>query len=321
MMAAMPSPRPLGSRLVATGHYQSGRVVTNDDLAQRIDTSDEWIRRRVGIKSRWVAEESLVDLAAGAGRMALEHGSVDASTIDLVIVATCTALDRIPNTAAEVAARLELTGSPAVMDVNVACSGFTHALALADHAIKAGSARRALVVGAERMTDFTDWDDRSTAVLLGDGAGAAVLEASESEDIGPVVWGSQPEMADAVRIRHTDDTFAQEGQSVFRWTTTTMPAVARQICERTGIEPSDLDAVVLHQANLRIILPIARSLGLREDAVVATDVEESGNTSAASVPLALSKLVHAGSVPSGGRALLLGFGGGLAWAGQVVRLP
>lgn len=317
----MTSSPAAGSRILATGHRQSGEVVTNDALAERIETSDEWIRRRVGIRSRWVADEPLADLAAGAARMALDESGVDPATIDMVIVATCTAQDRIPNTAAEVAQSLGLPNSPAVMDVNVACSGFTHALALADHAVRAGSARRALVIGAEKMSDFTDWDDRSTAVLLGDGAGAALIEASDSEEIGPVVWGSQPELSNAVRIRAEEGAFAQEGQSVFRWTTTVIPKVARQVCERAGIEPSDLDAVVLHQANLRIIEPIARSLGLKEDAVVATDVTESGNTSAASVPMALSKLVHSGRAPSGGKALLLGFGGGLAWAGQVVTLP
>ncbi|MFE5869639.1 beta-ketoacyl-ACP synthase III [Streptomyces roseifaciens] len=310
-----------GSRVLALGHYQPARVLTNDELAAMVDTSDEWIRSRVGIRTRRVAapDETVADMAAEAAGKALANSGLATEEIDLVLVATCTADDRSPNTAARVAAALGLA-TPATMDVNVVCSGFTHALASADHAIRAGAATNALVVGVEKFTSVTDWTDRTTCVLTGDGAGAAVVTASVEPEIGPVVWGSVPGMGHAVRIEGTPSRFSQEGQSVYRWATTQLPPIARRVCERAGVAPEDLAAVVLHQANLRIIEPVARKLGA-VNAVVATDVTESGNTSAASIPLALSKLVERGEVPSGAPVLLFGFGGNLSYAGQVIRCP
>ncbi|MGK5731248.1 beta-ketoacyl-ACP synthase III [Streptomyces sp. URMC 124] len=310
-----------GSRVLALGHYQPARVLTNDELATMVDTSDEWIRSRVGIRTRRVAapDETVADMAAEAAGKALAHSGLAADEIDLVLVATCTADDRSPNTAARVAAALGLA-TPATMDVNVVCSGFTHALASADHAIRAGAATNALVIGVEKFTSVTDWTDRTTCVLTGDGAGAAVVTASVEPEIGPVVWGSVPGMGHAVRIEGTPSRFSQEGQSVYRWATTQLPPIARRVCERAGIAPEDLAAVVLHQANLRIIEPVARKLGA-VNAIVATDVTESGNTSAASIPLALSKLVERAEVPSGAPILLFGFGGNLSYAGQVIRCP
>ncbi len=311
-----------GSRVVALGHYQPSRVLTNDELATMVDTSDEWIRSRVGIKTRHIAgpDEPVDFMAAQAAGKALANAGLAPADIDMVVVATCTAFDRSPNIAARVAARLGLTSSPAALDVGVACSGFSHAMATADHAIRAGAATKALVIGVERLTDFADWSDRSTCVLVGDGAGAAVLVASDEAEVGPVVWGSVPEMADAVRIEGRDGTFQQEGQSVFRWATTALPSIARQVCEKAGLAPEDLGAVVLHQANLRIIEPLAKRLGA-VNAVIAKDVVDSGNTSAASIPLAWSKLVEQRAIPTGAPVLLFGFGGGLAYAGQVVRCP
>ncbi|MEV4431562.1 beta-ketoacyl-ACP synthase III [Streptomyces sp. NPDC049555] len=310
-----------GSRVLALGHYQPARVLTNDELATMVDTSDEWIRTRVGIRTRRVAapDETVASMAARAAAKALAASGLDPADIDLVLVATCTAVDRSPNTAARVAAELGLA-SPAVMDVNVVCAGFTHALASADHAIRAGAATNALVVGVEKFTDVTDWTDRTTCVLVGDGAGAAVVTAAEQPGIGPVVWGSVPEMGHAVRIEGTPSRFAQEGQSVYRWATTQLPPIARRVCERAGLAPEDLAAVVLHQANLRIIEPVARRLGA-VNAIVASDVTESGNTSAASIPLALSKLVASGRVEPGAPILLFGFGGNLSYAGQVIHCP
>ncbi|GGP51397.1 beta-ketoacyl-ACP synthase III [Streptomyces abikoensis] len=310
-----------GSRVLALGHYQPARVLTNDELAAMVDTSDEWIRTRVGIRTRRVAEptETVADMAVQAAAKALANSGLTPADIDLVLVATCTAVDRSPNTAARVAAALGLP-SPAVMDINVVCAGFTHALATADHAIRAGSATNALVVGVEKFTDVADWTDRTTCVLVGDGAGAAVVTASAEPEIGPVVWGSVPEMGHAVRIEGTPSRFAQEGQSVYRWATTQLPPIARTVCERAGVAPEELAAVVLHQANLRIIEPVARKLGA-VDAIVASDVTESGNTSAASIPLALSKLVASGRVAPGAPILLFGFGGNLSYAGQVIRCP
>lgn len=313
-----------GTRIAALGHYQPAKVLTNDDLAGMVDTSDEWIRSRVGIKTRHVGgpDEPVDELAAHAAAKALAAAGLTPADIDLVLVATSTAIDRSPNMAARVAARLSM-GSPAVMDLNVVCAGFTHALATADHAVRAGAATRALVIGADKMADIADWTDRSTCVLLGDGAGAAVVEAvrpGEEPGIGPVLWGSVPEMGNAVRIEGTPPRFAQEGQSVYRWATTQLPPIARKVCERAGIAPEDLAAVVLHQANLRIIEPVAQKIGA-VNAVIARDVVDSGNTSAASIPMALSKLVERGEVESGAPALLFGFGGNLSYAGQVIRCP
>ncbi|MFI8089561.1 beta-ketoacyl-ACP synthase III [Streptomyces sp. NPDC086080] len=314
----------IGSRIAAVGHYQPARVLTNEDLAGMVDTSDAWITSRVGIRTRHVAgpDEPVDELAAHAAAKALAAAGRTPAEIDLVLVATSTAIDRSPNMAARVAARLGMPG-PAVMDINVVCAGFTHALATADHAVRAGGASRVLVVGADKMSDVADWTDRSTCVLVGDGAGAAVVEACEpggERGIGPVLWGSVPEMGHAVRIEGTPPRFAQEGQSVYRWAATQLPVVARKACENAGLAPEDLAGVVLHQANLRIIEPLARRLGA-VNAVVARDVVESGNTSAASIPLAFSKLVEQGAVSAGDPVLLFGFGGNLSYAGQVVRCP
>jgi 3-oxoacyl-[acyl-carrier-protein] synthase-3 len=236
-----------------------------------------------------------------------------------VLLATTTATERSPSNAARVSAQLGIP-TPAAIDINTFCSGFTHALALADQAIGAGSASRALVIGADKFSDFTDWTDRSTCVLLGDGAGAAVVVAAEQSGISPVVWGSDPAMGQAVRLEPPSNTFAQDGKTVYRWAITKLPAIARQVCERAGVSPGDLRGVVLHQANLRIIDPIVEAIGA-VNAVVARDVVDSGNTSAASIPLAFSKLVERGEIASGEPVLLLGFGGGLSWAGQVVACP
>ncbi|MDH6486047.1 beta-ketoacyl-ACP synthase III [Streptomyces sp. SAI-127] len=310
-----------GSRIAAVGHYQPAKVLTNEELAGLVDTSDEWIRSRVGIKTRHIAgpDEPVDELASHAAAKALASAGLTPADIDLVLVATSTAVDRSPNMAARVAARLGIP-SPAAMDVNVVCAGFTHALATADHTVRAGAATRALVIGADKMSAVTDWSDRTTCVLVGDGAGAAVVEGADVPGISPVLWGSVPEMGHAVRIEGEPARFAQEGQSVYRWATTKLPALARQACERAGLTPEDLAAVVLHQANLRIIEPLAEKIGA-VNAVVARDVTESGNTSAASIPLAFSKLVEQGEISTGDPVLLFGFGGNLSYAGQVVRCP
>ncbi|MGK4581416.1 beta-ketoacyl-ACP synthase III [Kitasatospora sp. HPMI-4] len=310
------------SKIVSLGHYQPAKVLTNDDLSKLVDTDDEWIRSRVGIRTRHIAvEETLVDLATEAAQKALAAAGRQAVEVDLVVVATCTAVERSPYTAASVAARLGMT-APAAYDINTVCSGFSYALATADHAIRAGAAKRALVIGAERMSDTIDWTDRTTCVIFGDGAGAALVEAVPDEEagIGPVVWGTEPEKTDAVVITGWDPTISQQGQSVFRWATTKIAPLARETCLKAGLDPSELKGFVAHQANLRIIDAIAGKLGA-PDAVVARDVVDSGNTSAASIPLALSKLVERGELRSGDPVLLFGFGGGLAYAGQVVRCP
>lgn len=311
-----------GSRVVALGHHQPQRVLTNADLETMVDTNDEWIRQRTGIATRHIADdESVTDMAAGAASKALASSGLTPSDIGQVIVATCSAIDRCPSIAAQVAGRLNIPNA-VCFDLNNACAGFCTALATADHTLRAGAAKHALVIGAEKMSDLTDYTDRTTCILLGDGAGAAVVSASESASIGPVVWGSDPTRSTAVRL--VDDwhpRFSQDGQAVFRWTTSELPAIAAQACTRAGIATTDLAAVVTHQANLRIIESMTRRLDLRDDIVIARDVVDSGNTSAASIPLALSKLAERGELPSGAPVLLFSFGGGLSWAGQVITCP
>lgn len=286
-----------------------------------VETSDEWIRQRTGIVTRHIAadDETAADLALRAARAALADSGVDPATVDMIVVATCTAQDRSPNIAGRVSVALG-TAHPVVMDINVACSGFAHALAVADQAIRAGSATTAIVVGTEKLSAFTDWTDRSTCVLTADAAGAFVITRSDRAGIGPVVWGSEPQLASAVRIEAPTHTFVQEGKSVFKWAISQAAGYARQTVERSGYEMSDIRALVSHQANLRIIEPLARQLGL-DHAIVATDVTVSGNTSAASIPLAFSKMWHDGTLPTDAPVLLFGFGGGFAYAGQVVRTP
>lgn len=235
------------------------------------------------------------------------------------MLASTTTDSQCPNTAGRIAQALGLNG-PAILDINTACSAFEYAVAIADQSIKAGTASCAIVVGAETLSTVTDRADRSTAVLTADGAGAMVLRASEPARVGGVVWGSVPELTDAVRIEGTPRHFHQEGRSVFRWATTQAAAYAHKVVTGAGLSIDDIEVVALHQANLRIVEPVVDQLGLG-DAIVIRDVVESGNTSAASVPLGLSKAWHRGEIPSGATALLFGFGGGFTYAGLVLDLP
>src|SRR3954469_16648213 len=238
-----------GSRIVPLGHYQPSRIVTNNDLAGTIDTNDAWIKDRVGIAERRVAgAETVADMATYAAEKALASSGLSAADIDLVTVATCTSIDRCPNVATRVAARLGVT-APAAFDLNTACSGFSYALGTADHAIRAGASRNAIVIGAEKLSDLTDWTDRTTAVLFGDGAGAAVVTGvadGEEPGIGPVLWGSAPDKGDVLRIEGWQPYIQQEGQSVFRWATTALAPFAIQACEKAGVRPEDLAAFIPH---------------------------------------------------------------------------
>jgi 3-oxoacyl-[acyl-carrier-protein] synthase-3 len=310
-----------GARILAFGHYQPTNVVTNDDIARTVETNDEWIQSRVGIKQRRIAgpEETVVDMAVQAGGKALAHSGLSPDDIDLVIVATCTQEAQIPNASARVADRLGIR-SPGAYDVNAACAGFCYALSNASDAIRAGSARNVLVVGSEKLSQWVDWTDRATCIIFADGAGAAILGPSEEPGIGPVVWGSAGDQAEKISIADRNGYLYQEGQSVFRWATTALHPVAKEACARAGIDPSDLAAFIPHQANLRIIEAIARKLNA-VNAVVADDIVNAGNTSAASIPLALSRLIERGDVPSGAPALLIGFGAGMTYAAQVIEIP
>lgn len=323
MSTALPVPGPLGgARVLAFGEHQPANVVTNDDLAQRVATSDEWIRSRVGIEERRIADdtESVESMAVIAGGKALAASGLAPDDIDLVIVATCTQRDQIPNAAATVAARLGIS-APGAFDVNAACAGFCYATGLAADAVRGGSARNVLVVGSEKLSDWVDWDDRSTCVIFADGAGAAVVGAAPAEEngVGPVVWGSSGERADKIYLRENRYLY-QEGQAVFRWTTTELHKVALQALERSGVDPSELTAFVPHQANLRIVEAIARKLGAPQ-ALIARDIVSAGNTSSASIPLAIARMGGRGELPSGSTVLTLGFGAGLTYAAQVLRIP
>jgi 3-oxoacyl-[acyl-carrier-protein] synthase-3 len=231
----------------------------------------------------------------------------------------------IPNTAAVVARKLGIS-APGAYDLNAACAGFCYALAAASDAVRAGSARNVLVIGAEKLSQWVDWTDRSTCIIFADGAGAAVVgpAGQDSEEpepgIGPVVWGSDGDMADKICIKDRGSFIFQEGQAVFRWATTALHPVAKQACAEAGVDPAELAVFVPHQANLRIIEALARRLGAPQ-AKVADDIITAGNTSSASIPLALSRMMERGELASGDMALLIGFGAGVCYAAQVVKLP
>ena len=313
-----------GARILAFGGYQPARVVTNDELAATLDTSDEWIRSRVGIASRRIAgpDETVADMAVAAGGKALAASGLSPGDIDLVIVATCTPEAQIPNTAAQVARRLGIN-APGAYDLNAACAGFCYALASASDAVRTGTASNVLLIGSEKLSQWIDWTDRSTCIIFADGAGAVVVgpvtDPAEA-GIGPVVWGSAGDMADKIYIPDRNGFIFQEGQTVFRWATTALHPVAKLACERAGVDPAELAAFVPHQANLRIIEAIARKIGAPQ-ARVADDIVTAGNTSSASIPLALSKMIERGEIGSGAAVLLLGFGAGICYAGQVITVP
>ncbi|MDQ1706541.1 MAG: 3-oxoacyl-[acyl-carrier-protein] synthase [Frankiaceae bacterium] len=320
----MIAPDPLRhARITALGEHRPAGVLTNNDLAGRgVDTTDEWIRNRTGIARRHIAaaDETVITMAAEASAKALAAAGLDPRDIDLLVLATCTMRNPIPGGAARVASAIGAGGIGA-FDLNAACGGFCYALSVAADAVRTGSADRVLVVGSEKLTDWLDWDDRGTCILFGDGAAAAIVEASDEPGIGPVAWGSDGLGADLVSVPVDDWAIRMDGPAVFRWATTQLAPVAHRACKLAGVDVADLDAFVPHQANLRIVDALVRALKLPDRVVVARDIADTGNTSAASVPLALSRLVAAGDVPSGGQALLLAFGAGLTYAGQVIRIP
>nr|WP_208407513.1 beta-ketoacyl-ACP synthase III [Amycolatopsis granulosa] len=315
---------PAATRILGVGSYQPERVVTNDDLSQIMDTSDQWIRDRVGIIERRFADkdELLVDMAVKAGTAALADAGLQAADVDTVIVPNCTMPSPIPNAAGQVADRIGVKAAGA-FDLNAACAGFCYGLGVASDLIRAGSAGRVLVIGAEKLTDVVDPVDRANAIIFADGAGAAVVGPSDEPGIGPVSWGSAGDLVDTIYMRDHRYIY-QEGQSVFRWATTQIAPIALRAVELAGLQPSDIDVLIPHQANLRIVDAIAKRLrakGAREDLIVADDITYSGNTSSASIPMALDHMRKAGTVNTGDVVLMVGFGAGLSYAGQVVICP
>jgi len=317
----VPSGAP-GSRVLGLGSYRPRRRVTNDELAQTMETSDEWIQSRVGIaERRWADEdETLVEMAVAAGGKAIAASGLSPDEIDLVILASASLRAPIPGIGPQVAHRLSIP-RPGSFDLNAGCAGFCYALGVAADSIRTGSARNALVIGVERLTDVTDQTDRSTAVIFADGAGAAVVGASDEPGIGPVAWGSDGDQHNAIEIAAGSSTMSMAGQAVYRWATTKLTETLFEAMEKAGVGPADIDVFAPHQANLRIVESMTRRLGFPETTVVARDVVQSGNTSAASVPLALTALMESGEAKSGDLALVLGYGAGLTFAGQVLVLP
>ena len=311
--------------ILGLGSTQPERVVTNDELASRMDTSDEWIVERVGVSERRFGgpQDTLQGMAVAAGSKALADAGLTPSDVDTVIVATCTLEAPIPNAAAQVATEIGVLAAGA-FDLNAACAGFCYGLGVASDLVRTGTARRVLVIGSEKLTDWVDPLDRSTAIIFADGAGAAVVGPAEKPGIGPVAWGSAGDLAGTITVADRSSMLHQEGQAVFRWATTKIAPIAFQALELAGLGPSDVDALIPHQANLRIVESIAKKLrqkGAREDMVVADDIVHSGNTSSASIPLALDHMRSEGRVHSGDVLLLVGFGAGLSYAGQVVICP
>jgi 3-oxoacyl-[acyl-carrier-protein] synthase-3 len=308
--------------LSGLGAHRPPNRVGNDLIAERLDSSDEWIQARSGIVTRGFASpaETVVNMAASAGEKALAAAGVAASDVDLVVVASCT-LTRPAVPAAEQVARILGLDTAAAVDLGAACAGFTYGLSLAADAVRAGSADNVLVIGSERFTDVVDPHDRSTAFLFGDGAGAGVVSVADSDGISPPAWLSDGTQSSVLEIVGVPPRLRMDGQAVYRWAIKTLPVLARAVCERAGIALSELAGLVPHQANLRIIESLVRSLDLSPDVVVGRDVVDSGNTSAASIPLALTRLMEDGQLVRGDLVLLLGFGAGLTAAGQIVRCP
>jgi 3-oxoacyl-[acyl-carrier-protein] synthase-3 len=323
---------PRYTRILGLGAARGDLVVPNDDLVGPINSSDEWIRQRTGIvtRTRASAAVSALDLAVEAADEAIERSGVEPDQIDLVLVATISNVRQTPSLSAVLADRVGATPA-AAYDLNAACAGYTYAVAQADALIRAGAGSHALVIGAEKLSDVVDPTDRSISFLLGDGAGAAVIGPSETPGISKTVWGSDGSKADAVGMNATLTQFRdgsaawptlrQEGPTVFRWAVWEMVKVARRAIEEAGITPDQLAAFIPHQANMRIIDEFAKQLGLPDTVAIARDIATTGNTSAASIPLATHRLLQEQPELSGGLALQIGFGAGLAYGAQVVVLP
>ncbi len=319
--------------ILGIGAYRPSRVVPNAEIVDAIDSSDEWIQQRSGIVQRRFAtpDETVQMMAVAASRQALERAGIDARQVDAVIVATVSHLMQTPAVAPAIAHELG-TDQAAAFDISAACAGFCHGVGLASDLVRSGSASHVLVIGVERLSDITDPTDRGTAFIFADGAGAVLVGPSDTPGIGPVVWGSDGEHFDHIRQRDdwrdvvaSDDPrmphLVMQGNQVFRWASFAMAKVGQQALDRAGVSADELDCFVPHQANMRIIDALARSMKLPATVKIARDIADMGNTSAASIPLALDRMVTDGEARSGDTALLIAFGAGLAYAAQVVIVP
>ncbi|MFE0461481.1 beta-ketoacyl-ACP synthase III [Kitasatospora sp. NPDC058965] len=329
------------SRILGVGGYRPVRVIPNTEVLTWIDSSDEWIRTRSGItERRWAGpEETVAEMSVQAAGKAIAQAGIDPAQIGAVVVATVTHLKQTPAIATEIALRLGCPTAPA-FDISAACAGFGYGLNLADGMIRGGSAEYVLVIGVERLSDLTDKSDRSTAFIFGDGAGAAIVGPSDTPGIGKVIWGSDATQKDVISQTEAWDTaFAldgavngagddtkwpalrMDGQPVFRWAVWEMAKVAQQALDAAGVTADQLGAFIPHQANMRITDAMIKALKLPESVPVARDIAETGNTSAASIPLAMERMLESGEAKSGDLALIIGFGAGLVYAAAVVTLP
>jgi len=320
------------SKIYSIGAARGDLTVTNDDVAGPINSSDEWITQRTGIITRKRAskDRSLMDMAVEASNEAIKKAGIQPSEIEAVIFSTITHPYQTPSAAALLAELVGANPAPA-FDISAACAGYCYGIAQADSLVRSGTAKYVLVVGGEKLTDFIDPTDRSISFLLGDGAGAAIVGPSDTPGISKSVWGSDGSKWEAVGMTGSlldfrDGTGAwptlvQEGQTVFRWAVWEMVKVAKEALEVAGVKAEDLNAIVMHQANERIIDEMAKQLALPEHVVVAKDIKTTGNTSAASIPLAMHAPLEQGQIKSGDLALQIGFGAGLAFGAQVVVVP
>ena len=327
------------SQILAVGSYRPKRLVPNSEIVDRIESSDESIQQLTGIESRRFADETetVLDMATWAAEDALKKAKLSITDIDTIIVATITFPFQAPSAATAILQRL---GHPkaAAFDINAACAGFSYGVAMAHDFIKSGTSKTVLVIGAEKISDFTDPDDRATAFIFADGAGAVVIGASQDAGIGPVEWGSDADNRDAIQmnpswmeVRDTETqltkagskwpNISQEGQKVFRWAVFSMSKAALKALESAGLTVNDIDAFIPHQANVRIIETMAKEMDMPDSVIIADDIRKNGNTSAASIPLAMDALLQKHPELHGKLALLIGYGAGLVYAGQVVKLP
>ena len=321
------------SEIIGYGHYLPTKELTNDDLAQMVDTNDEWISTRTGIKSRHVAEkdEYTSDLAVKAAEMAIKTAGIKAEEIDAVILAPVTPDNTTPATSAKIAAKLGMHIGAAAMDISAACSGFVYALTMADNMIRLGQMKTVLVVSAETLSKITDWTDRNTCVLFGDGAGAVILRAKEgkgtSEDTGILATkiyadGTQYEnllCTGGVSTTQTAGYIWMNGKEVFKYAINSLAQAAEEVMQMGGVTAEDIDWLVPHQANIRIITGVGQKLGLPEEKVVVT-ITNQANTSAATIPLALSVKMSEGSIKKGDLVVLNAMGAGFTWGGALVRI-
>ncbi|CAN2242430.1 FabH 3-oxoacyl-[acyl-carrier-protein] [actinobacterium SCGC AAA044-D11] len=324
------------ARILSVGAYRPPRIVPNSEIVDRIDSTDEWIQQRTGIQTRHIAsaDESLIDMAEKSANIAIARAGLKSEDIDAVIFATISYPYQAPSAATELLVRLGNTKA-AAFDISAACAGFCYGVALANDLVRNKTARNVLVMGAEKLSDYTDPDDRATAFIFADGAGSVIIGPSEDIGIGPTIWGASAETRDAILLEPSFLEFknnpgkldigwpniSQQGQTVFRWAVYEIAPIALRALEAAGLTPDSLAAFIPHQANDRIIESLVKSMKLPDSVVVAHDIRTSGNTSSASIPLAMDALLAEKPELHGKSALLIGFGAGLVYAGQVVELP